>query len=336
MRYLFQAIQTQLEHDYHNSIPTPPALPYKMTSPPSIVKMARGRCDGLPYLNFAPAAQWFPPNISLGEGPIKHHPYCTEAMSSNRRLQVECEEQVEVETATSTVGATMNTTTNTRTNTNTNTNTNNTNRLVIQLKLLTVEYALDVELPTLQTRTTHETIALYLEREKRTRQSLSRSSSHDTKENYNTNNNKNEDDDYDDDSVCIVNTGVHDPKLYPYMTPQLFAINVERYLRLIHPHCGTLIWLGIAAVSNRPRMRRQRNEILVLMDDEVNRWLDRYSSSRNTNSNQNQNRRPILRIDVWNKSLTCPHKDHVHLSPPHYYTPLASLIATFLRPPAPV
>jgi hypothetical protein len=271
------------------------------------------------------SAQWIPPNISLGEGPIKHRPYCTEAVSSNTRIQVEYEEEAHATTATATATSTA---VGGTTNINTNTSKNNTTRLVIQLELLTVEYGLDVELPTLQTRTTQETIALYLGREKRTRQSLSRSSSHDTKEDYgNNNNNKNEDEDEedDDDSVCIVNTGVHDPKLYPYMTPQLFATNVERYLRLIHPHCGTLIWLGIAAVSNRPRLRRQRNEILVLMDDEVNRWLDRYYNTNQT--------RPILRIDVWNKSLTSPHKDHVHLSPQHYYTPLASLMATFLRPP---
>jgi hypothetical protein len=90
------------------------------------------------------------------------------------------------------------------------------------IEYLSIEYARDVELPTATTKTTQETLGLYLELLNET------------------------------GSVCIANAGLHDMGIDPAPSPELYAANVRNYIQLLSRGCETIIWHGISAVLGHP------------------------------------------------------------------------------------
>jgi hypothetical protein len=235
-------------------------IPYNHT----LSKLAIDRCGSLGYFHF-PFGNWVAPNFTLGEGPVAYgfeHIFCPDAALCFNKRHISHDDTI------------------TR-----HYHHHHHSRFV---EFLTVEFALDVELPTPWTRTTQETVALYLKN-----QTLP-----------------------SNDTVCVVNTGTHDMAI-PMMTTELYVGNVKRYLSLLQPFCGNIIWPGLSATENQEN-RPQRNYKLEAWNQAVN---DMLRASHPT----------IFRIDVWKKSLKSPHFDNVHMYPSTYYTPLAALFANLMK-----
>lgn len=157
------------------------------------------------------------------------------------------------------------------------------------MEFLFVEFASDVEQQTPETNTTQETVALYL---KRNQKEASR-----------------------DDSVCVVNTGLHDQALCSDTnTTCMYLENVKTYLTLLDTVCGHIVWLGLSAVredADRP----QRSFSLLKWNKGVKKILQ--SSSFLETS---------FFVDIWEHSLTSIHVDNVHFTE-SYYDPIAELFA---------
>jgi hypothetical protein len=100
------------------------------------------------------------------------------------------------------------------------------------IEYLCIEFARDVELPTATTKTTQETLGLYLELLNET------------------------------GSVCVANAGLHDMAIDPAPSPELYASNVRNYIQLLSRGCETIIWHGISAVLGWPD--RPQTNILIM------------------------------------------------------------------------
>lgn len=105
---------------------------------------------------------------------------------------------------------------------------------------LFVDYARDVEQPTRTTKTSQETVALYL-----------KNSPHPSR-------------------LCVVNAGIYDMML-PGMTIDLFLGNLKDYLNLIAPSCQTIVWVTIGA-TNLPG-GPQRNENIQVWNTRIKEML---------------------------------------------------------------
>jgi len=172
------------------------------------------------------------------------------------------------------------------------------------MEFLVVEYASDVEQQTPHTNTTQETVSLYLAAQLKM-QNLTR-----------------------DDSVCVVNTGVHDQKLcHQGRTSdadadneclELYVNNVKSYMKQLDPVCGNIVWLGITSVrgdSDQP----QRNEVSLQWNRAVNASLARWYPTKS------------FFVDVWNVSSHATHRpnDNIHFEP-EYYVPLGTLFSSLM------
>jgi len=165
------------------------------------------------------------------------------------------------------------------------------------IEMLPVEFTFDVELPTPWTNTTQETVALYLQQKQQYRQSPNQ-------------------------TACVVNAGMHDMGI-PMQhhnnnaAQLLYAYNVQQYLILLQPYCGTLIWLGLSATEDHPK-EPQRNK-------KVQEWNQAVFGMLLKNM-------PHVHVmDVYDKSLHSPHLDNIHLTDPGYYHPLGELFVKLMK-----
>ena len=91
------------------------------------------------------------------------------------------------------------------------------------LEFLSVEFARDVEVPTAHTKTTQETVALYLDQE------VSSATDH----------------------VCVVNTGLHGMTVFNDTSK--YVENNRWYIdQLLGSKCGSLVWISISATLELP------------------------------------------------------------------------------------
>ena len=91
-------------------------------------------------------------------------------------------------------------------------------------EFLVVEFARDVESPSLTTRTTQESVEKYMARDFQNRT---------------------------DDIVCVVNTGLHDMYV-PNITVGIFVNNLHDYIGKLSRVCGSIIWVSLGATMDHP------------------------------------------------------------------------------------
>jgi hypothetical protein len=135
-------------------------------------------------------------------------------------------------------------------------------------EFLVVEFARDVEAPSLTTRTTQETVAKYLQ----TNYSSSVS-----------------------DTVCVANTGLHD-MMVPGMTKNIFIHNMRDYMGMLSESCGSVVWVTLGGTLNikkypqrKWRIRAWNDAVLALLKLEFPTIsiLDVYPKSLNTHHTDN-------------------------------------------------
>ncbi len=113
-----------------------------------------------------------------------------------------------------------------------------------------------------------------------------------------------------EDSVCVVNTGVHDQQLCEGKSDaeclDMYATNVRWYLGVLRQGCGSVIWISTTSVAGDPKYP-QTNESLLEWNRVVNEELvPSYSEA--------------FYVDVWNLSATSPRDGNIHFQPEYYDT----------------
>lgn len=103
---------------------------------------------------------------------------------------------------------------------------------------MATEYARDVELPSVSTTTTIETISLYLHRLNET------------------------------GSVCVANAGLHDMGIAPVPSTEMYLENVLDYVKQLSLSCTNIIWIGMSATLDNP-IAQQRNSLIALWNEAV-------------------------------------------------------------------
>jgi hypothetical protein len=175
----------------------------------SCTKRRGSRCNlngvfGVPY---RPDRQWYPPNLTLGEGPVKFglmNSYCHDCDGCNTDL-VAC----------------------TKLNFNNNqTCPESTLKTLNYGGYISMEFARDVEIQSPKFGTSQENIALLFLNSTKWNQDLILSAFGPT--------------------ACIIGTGIHDIAV-PNITLSRYIDNVKWYLRLLHPTCGHFIWVANTA-----------------------------------------------------------------------------------------
>jgi hypothetical protein len=164
----------------------------------------RNEVFGIPYRS---DRQWYPPNYTLGEGPVKYgleNPYCNDCGGCNSELVV-C--------------------------TNLTINNNRTCPESTLKKLhfgayISMEFQRDVEIQSPNFGTSQENIALLFLNSTQWNHDLISSSFGPT--------------------ACIIGAGFHDMQVRN-ITLSIFIDNVKWHLRLLHPTCGHFIWLANTA-----------------------------------------------------------------------------------------
>jgi hypothetical protein len=175
----------------------------------SCTKRQGRRCNlngvfGIPYRS---DRQWYPPNYTLGEGPMAYgleNPYCNDCDGCNSELIV-C------------TSLTIN---------NNRTCPESTLKTLHYGGLISMEFARDVEIQSPNFGTSQENIALLFLNSTQWNQDLISSAFGPT--------------------ACIIGTGIHDIAL-PNITLSRYIDNVKWYLRLLHPTCGHIIWVANTA-----------------------------------------------------------------------------------------
>jgi len=160
----------------------------------------------------------------------------------------------------------------------------------VQAEWLGVEYTRDVSFPTNVTKTTQETVGLYMQQ-----QSIKHGI---TKE----------------QTVCIASAGLHDFKIANFTT-EMHLANVRDYQHILRQHCGVMIWKGISAVGGRGN-QPQSNEKIHIWNGLV---LEQMKKERNEAIGQSKS--STFFLDVFDKSLKTRHSDNTHLDMGLYYIP---------------
>lgn len=164
------------------------------------------RCDVVEYFGLARADAWMPPDLSI-EGPCAYglkHSFCTDCRGCNAH------KRKVVRPAAQDPGE-------------------------VTYEYVPIEFARDREFQTPSTKTTQETLGVYLS-------SL----------------------DYAHD-LCVASAGIHDIMLHN-LTANRFASNVVDYIALIGPHCKKIVWLLPSASLDGPP---QTNDGLVEFGEAV-------------------------------------------------------------------
>ena len=104
---------------------------------------------------------------------------------------------------------------------------------------------------------------------------------------------------YNPADMCIVNAGVHDQAIE--MSVKQHFDNVERYLELLKPHCGKLVWQGLG-IMGRSEQYLQGNSISYHWNMNFAAY-DIYAT---------------YFMDIWNFSKSFKLVDNVHMEPIFY------------------
>ena len=162
---------------------------------------------------------------------------------------------------------------------------------------LVVEYASDVEQQTNTTNTTQQSVTLYMEQELK---------------HYNLTTS---------DSVCVVNTGIHDQHLCDNKTEanclDIYRRNVQEYLRLLDRVCGHIVWISTTPVRGDVTEVQDSNRT-VEWNKAVMSLLETYYAEKS------------FYLDTWKRALNHDHKDNVHFEG-SYYTPLIELFVKLIK-----
>ena len=124
-----------------------------------------------------------------------------------------------------------------------------------------------------------------------------------------------------EDSVCVVNPGLHDQKLCPDLPSEeacfdVYTNNVKYYLKQLNTTCGHIIWLSITSVrgdENRPQL----NSRMVLWNRMINETMAKEYPHNS------------FFVDVWNASHHYIRNGNVHFEQ-EYYIRLASLFSNLM------
>lgn len=216
---------------------------------------AMGRCSLMNYMDIPKATNWIHP-VSGHEGPVVYgleHHFCTDAKSSARTFSA-------AETG-------------------------------MEMEFLGVEFARDVEMPSLTTKTTQETVMLYLDKT--------------TKR-----------------DVCVVNTGLHDEQIRD-KTDSDHVSDVRWYLNMLQHHCKQLVWLTTNYVlENADRIAQQAEKPDALREGAAELINKRISTRNHLVTEMIQKHFPRVKIlDIWDMSANeRMHVDHVHMATVYYDT----------------
>ena len=162
------------------------------------------------------------------------------------------------------------------------------------MEFLVVDFASDVEQQSVYTKSTQETVTLHV-----ANQLQLRGLTH-------------------DDSVCVVNTGLHDERLCNGKSDKRcipeYSTNVKKYLNLLYKVCGSIIWISTTPVQENP-MFPQNNARAVEMNKLVNETMAKHSNG--------------YFVEISNAASQYNHVDNVHFEP-EYYVGLGQLFSSLM------
>jgi hypothetical protein len=243
------------------------------------LKVSRAHCDVVSdyyKLPRGPISNWTYPNHTIFEGPNggtirPGKEYCMDCQGCyHHQVRLTASK---VTTTRKRRQRTMATRRRRRRVSTSNNDSENTDADAFFLENLVVEFPLDVESPTSTTRTTQETVILYIQQQqeqRRQERQQERNKEQDKKKNRrNTeldmeNDNVTsdiDDDDIDDDdnddtttaTVCVVNTGIHS-QIFRGMPAEPYVEQTLDFLSLLQSTvCGTIIWVTTSATMDVER-----------------------------------------------------------------------------------
>jgi hypothetical protein len=153
-------------------------------------------------------------------------------------------------------------------------------------EFLAMEYALDRTFQTKNTTTSQETMSLYMKQ-------------------WNAQFPPNE-------TVCIANTGMHEMRIVPFKSGDLYAQHVLQFQQMMKErHCSTFIWVSINQVKRNDDVFPQTKRRVSEFNSAVQHHMLRQRDS------------PNFYLDVFPKSAAANHSDHTHMCGPDYYQPLS-------------
>mmetsp|Transcript_5581 Transcript_5581/g.11650 ORF Transcript_5581/g.11650 Transcript_5581/m.11650 type:complete len:399 (-) Transcript_5581:127-1323(-) len=164
------------------------------------------------------------------------------------------------------------------------------------MELLTVDFASDVEQQTRYTNTTQETATLHVANQLQLRGLT-----------Y-------------EDSVCVVNVGLHDQKLCESKSDShclvIYVTNVKVYLNLLYNVCGSIIWLSTTPVrdTHNPNYP-QRNDRMEIMNEKIREVLAKFDNG--------------YFVDVWERALGNTFVDNAHFTQ-DFYDNVAGLFSSLM------
>lgn len=232
------------------------------------------RCGVNEALQVSRATEWTRPNFSRAEGPVQNglaNPFCYDCMGCNP-VTLTCHDKEHVQH-----GSNASTST-----TQCGLRDRNTVQAIYG-GFLGVEFARDVEFPSLEYSTTQETIVRgYLARQWNTPRQLA---------------------DFGR-PICVVIAGFHDATI-PNITQALYMANVAWYIDLLLDHaCAHVVWIGNTCPGTDKYA--QKRLMIYQWNYAVRDYLWRHREDRTSY------------IDVYNASITYARNDNVHMSPTWY------------------
>lgn len=123
-----------------------------------------------------------------------------------------------------------------------------------------------------------------------------------------------------EDSVCVMNTGLHDQKLCIGKTHDhclsIYSKNIKRYLNLFHNICGAMVWISTTPVRNPGNpLYPQSNAMTAKMNRAVKDILIQHEHG--------------YYVDTWDVAKRSTHIDNVHFTS-EYYSGIADLLASLM------
>mmetsp|Transcript_27805 Transcript_27805/g.55683 ORF Transcript_27805/g.55683 Transcript_27805/m.55683 type:complete len:390 (+) Transcript_27805:339-1508(+) len=246
--------------------------PYKISKK----KVASERCGFLDYCQLEKCSEWIPSSKNKTQGPFMfglEHPFCSDlSWFRNNKVETETENIGDGIITVSSIAHKF-------------------------TEYLVVEYASDVEQQSKTTKTTQQSVTLYMEQNLKDH-------------NLST-----------IDSICIVNTGLHDQHMCNYKTEvdclDAYRTNVQEYLRLLDRVCGNIVWISTTPVANDVGNIQNNNRTLE-WNKAVKSLLETYYVEKS------------FYVDTWKRALNYTHTDNVHFKVP-YYTTVANLFKSIIK-----
>jgi len=163
------------------------------------------------------------------------------------------------------------------------------------MEFLIVDYTSDVEQQSVFTETTQETAVLHMANQLQLRGLT-----------Y-------------EDSVCVVNAGLHDEKICANFDEEhcikIYQGNVRVYLNMLHHVCGNILWVSLTPVMESGNFSHRRNVELVGMNEGARMALRKFENG--------------VFLDVWEATGGFEHVDDAHFEEV-YYQELAGLFANLM------